>query len=552
MLENKWNNIAPEVPQDFHNKFEDTLKQIEQADSVDKKYKRKKISGRLLIAAAVICTGMAVTVAAKEFFKWNDYLVKRLDPSEEQQETLQESTYIQNIDQSVTQNGVTVTLTDSIQDQGFLYAFFEVKTEDSISMTDHTSFEEMTHFKIDGKEVYAVDDNRFGSFNTGVGQDVLLKTDQNSTHLKYFNACISYDGDYDLSNKTVEITLKNLTEEGDYDTTVITDGTWDFKWTLGAVKPPTTLEVNRKCDFGGYEITVKKMEVTPLLWSLYLDYDEAMKVYEDEKNKFEYTGTDYGMDLCRGDLVVAVGGGVVGDLAGFAASIYMRGIDFINCPTTTLSMIDSSIGGKTAVDLGDTKNIVGAFWQPKLVIVDPDTLATLPRRHFINGLAEAVKASLLADPELFAIFENGDVDAQIGEIICRSLRFKKNIVEQDETEQGMRKALNFGHTIGHGIEAVKGIKGRRTVGLYHGECVALGMLPMIESKALQKRVRAVYRRLGLPTRTTYDKEKVLAEMLHDKKAQSGQITIIKVPGLGCWRAETIPVEGLRPLLGIEE
>ena len=230
----------------------------------------------------------------------------------------------------------------------------------------------------------------------------------------------------------------------------------------------------------------------------------------------------------------------------------MRGIDFINCPTTTLSMIDSSIGGKTAVDLGDTKNIVGAFWQPKLVIVDPDTLSTLPRRHFINGLAEAVKASLLADPELFAIFENGDVDAQIGEIICRSLRFKKNIVEQDETEQGMRKALNFGHTIGHGIEAVKGIKGRRTVGLFHGECVALGMLPMIESKALQKRVRAVYRRIGLPTRTTYDKEKVLAEMLHDKKAQSGQITIIKVPGLGCWRAETIPVEGLRPLLGMED
>ena len=158
-------------------------------------------------------------------------------------------------------------------------------------------------------------------------------------------------------------------------------------------------------------------------------------------------------NMGRGDLVIAVGGGVVGDLAGFAASIYMRGIDFINCPTTTLSMIDSSIGGKTAVDLGDTKNIVGAFWQPKLVIVDPDTLSTLPRRHFINGLAEAVKAGLLADPELFSIFEKEDVDDRIGEIICRSLRFKKSIVEQDETEQGMRKALNFGHTIGHGIEA---------------------------------------------------------------------------------------------------
>ena len=257
-------------------------------------------------------------------------------------------------------------------------------------------------------------------------------------------------------------------------------------------------------------------------------------------------------NMGRGDLVIAVGGGVVGDLAGFAASIYMRGIDFINCPTSTLSMVDSSIGGKTAVDLDETKNIAGSFWQPKLVIVDPSTLATLPRRQYINGLAELVKASLLADPELFAIFEKGDIDEQIGEIIYRSLRFKKSIVEQDETERGMRKALNFGHTIGHGIEAVKGVKGRRTVGLYHGECVALGMLPMIESKALQKRVRAVYRRLGLPTRTTYDKEKVLAEMLHDKKAQSGQITIIKVPGLGCWRAETIPVEGLRPLLGIEE
>ena len=256
--------------------------------------------------------------------------------------------------------------------------------------------------------------------------------------------------------------------------------------------------------------------------------------------------------MTRKDIVVALGGGVVGDLGGFCAASYMRGIDFVNCPTTTLAQVDSSIGGKTAVDLGDTKNIVGAFWQPKLVIVDPDTLSTLPRRHFINGLAEAVKAGLLADPELFSIFEKEDVDDRIGDIICRSLRFKKSIVEQDETEQGMRKALNFGHTIGHGIEAVKGIKGRRTTGLFHGECVALGMLPMIESKALQKRVRGVYRRLGLPTRTAYDKEKVLAEMLHDKKAQSGQITIIKVPGLGCWRAETIPVEGLRPLLGMED
>ena len=257
-------------------------------------------------------------------------------------------------------------------------------------------------------------------------------------------------------------------------------------------------------------------------------------------------------NMGRGDLVVAVGGGVVGDLAGFAAAIYMRGIDFINCPTTTLSMIDSSIGGKTAVDLGDTKNIVGAFWQPKLVIVDPATLSTLPRRHYINGLAEAVKAGLLADPELFAIFEKGDIDTQISEIIYRSLRFKKNVVEQDETERGMRKALNFGHTIGHGIEAVRGVRGRRTTGLYHGECVALGMLPMIEDTALLKRTRAIYRALGLPTRAGANKKKVLAYMQHDKKARGDHITVIKCPGLGCWRADKIPVTELPALLGIKE
>lgn len=256
--------------------------------------------------------------------------------------------------------------------------------------------------------------------------------------------------------------------------------------------------------------------------------------------------------MTRKDLLVAVGGGVMGDLGGFCASTYMRGIDFVNCPTTTLSQIDSSIGGKTGIDLGDTKNIVGAFWQPKVVLIDPDTLATLPRRHYVNGLAEAVKAGLIADPELFLLFEQGDIDEDIEKIIYRALLVKKNVVEQDEREAGMRAALNFGHTIGHGIEAVKGIKGRRTNGLYHGECVALGMLPMIEDKALAKRTRAVLRKLGLPTRTGVDKQKVLAYMQHDKKSGGGSMTIIKVPGLGCWRADKLPMEQLPTLLGLEE
>ena len=258
---------------------------------------------------------------------------------------------------------------------------------------------------------------------------------------------------------------------------------------------------------------------------------------------------DFGMD--RGDLLVAVGGGVVGDLGGFCAASYMRGIDFVNCPTTTLSQIDSSIGGKTGLDLGDTKNIVGAFWQPRAVLIDPDTLATLPRRQFHNGLAEAVKAGLIADPALFELFETGDIDADIETIIYRSLLVKKKIVEADEREAGARRALNFGHTIGHGIEAVKGVRGRRTNGLYHGECVALGMLPMIEDRKLQKRARAVLRRLELPVRTGLDKQKVLAQMQHDKKGGGDTITVIRVPGLGCWRADTIPMSELPALLGLE-
>lgn len=253
-------------------------------------------------------------------------------------------------------------------------------------------------------------------------------------------------------------------------------------------------------------------------------------------------------NLGRRDLIIAVGGGVVGDLAGFAAATYMRGIDFINCPTTTLAQVDSSIGGKVAVDLGDTKNIIGAFWQPKLVVIDPDTLDTLPRRQYASGLAEAIKAGLLCDPELFCMFEEYPPEQKIEDILYRSLLVKKRIVEQDETEQGMRAALNFGHTLGHGIEAVRGVKGRRKNGYYHGECVALGMLPMIEDKQLAKRVRAVYRKLGLPARAGYNKQKVLEYMRHDKKAAGGLITLVKVPGLGCWRLDKLPLEALEQLV----
>lgn len=146
-------------------------------------------------------------------------------------------------------------------------------------------------------------------------------------------------------------------------------------------------------------------------------------------------------NMTRKDLLVAVGGGVVGDLGGFCAASYMRGIDFVNCPTTTLSQIDSSIGGKTAIDLGETKNIVGAFWQPKVVLVDFDALATLPRRHFVNGLAEAIKAGLIADPELFALFECEHPEENIERIIYRSAIIKPAELESGASSTPAQRAM---------------------------------------------------------------------------------------------------------------
>ena len=244
----------------------------------------------------------------------------------------------------------------------------------------------------------------------------------------------------------------------------------------------------------------------------------------------------------RHDCVVAVGGGVVGDLAGFAASTYMRGISFINCPTTTLSQIDSSIGGKVAINFDNTKNIVGAFYQPECVIADTATLKTLPRRHYINGLVEAVKAGLIADEKLFELFEKNDIERNLEEIILRSLNVKKNIVEQDEKESSLRAVLNFGHTIGHAVESLHMDE------WYHGECVARGMIPMTEDKDTVIRLKAVLSRLGLDYRITDDPQRLFDIMTHDKKAGSDFITAVKVRKPGQVRLVRISYPQLRKIV----
>ena len=243
------------------------------------------------------------------------------------------------------------------------------------------------------------------------------------------------------------------------------------------------------------------------------------------------TMLDHGFS--RKDCVIAVGGGVVGDLSGFVASAYMRGIDFYNIPTTLLSQIDSSIGGKTAINFGGVKNIVGAFYQPKKVLIDPDLLKTLPSRQIANGLAEAIKMSLTSDKELFELFENKDIEANLDEIIIRSLQIKKAVVEQDEKEAGLRKILNFGHTIGHGIESSEGMSE-----LYHGECVALGMLPMC-GEEIRPRVSAVLKKCNLYRELEYNWDKITDAAFHDKKADGNKVTVTLVNEAGNFELKTM-------------
>lgn len=248
------------------------------------------------------------------------------------------------------------------------------------------------------------------------------------------------------------------------------------------------------------------------------------------------------LSFTRKDAVVAVGGGVAGDMAGFASATYMRGIAFYNIPTTLLSQVDSSIGGKTGIDFGEIKNIIGAFHQPKKVIIDPDVLSTLSERHLRNGLAESIKMGITNDAELFEIFERKDYLDRIEEIIERSLKVKRYVVENDEKEMGLRKVLNFGHTIGHAIESSAGLEE-----LYHGECVALGMTYMCGEK-IRDRVIAALKNAGLPTEYKVDKDKIYDALCHDKKSEGKGINIVRSEEIGSFYFENVQPSELMKMI----
>jgi 3-dehydroquinate synthase len=254
------------------------------------------------------------------------------------------------------------------------------------------------------------------------------------------------------------------------------------------------------------------------------------------------------LELDRGDLIVAFGGGVVGDLAGFAAAIYKRGIDFVQIPTTLLAQVDSSVGGKTAIDTPRGKNLVGAFHQPRLVLADLDVLATLPAREMRCGYAEVIKYGLLGDFGFFEWLEaNGSAvlarePAALAHAVARSIEMKAEIVAEDETEQGRRALLNLGHTFGHALEAETGYG----EALLHGEAVAAGMaLAFRFSASLElcqgqdaTRASVAIAAAGLPTtlaevsRRPFDAARLVHHMAQDKKAEGGKLTFILARKLG--------------------
>ena len=250
--------------------------------------------------------------------------------------------------------------------------------------------------------------------------------------------------------------------------------------------------------------------------------------------------------VTKSDVIIALGGGVTGDMAGFAAATFLRGVPYVQIPTTLLAMTDSSVGGKTAIDLSQGKNLAGAFYQPKAVLCDPVVLDTLDEEVFRDGCAEVIKYGILADEELFSHLEATGLSFDRERVIADCVTIKAAYVEEDEFDTGRRQELNLGHTIGHAIEALSGYR------ITHGRAVAAGMA-MIADAACEKgilnaadrdRIRGILEIFGLPVQTDYSKEELVSFMLSDKKRRGNRIRLVVPEKIGRCRLVTVNTDEL--------
>lgn len=246
----------------------------------------------------------------------------------------------------------------------------------------------------------------------------------------------------------------------------------------------------------------------------------------------------------RTDAVIALGGGVTGDMTGFAAATFLRGITYIQVPTTLLAIVDSSVGGKTAIDLPAGKNLVGAFYQPSLVVCDLNTLNTLPKTVFCDGCAEVIKYGVLYDAELFAHLETSGLNFDRENVISRCVELKRNVVSEDEFDNGARQKLNLGHTIGHGIEAQSNFT------ITHGQAVAIGMAIIAKAacKEIYTELIAVLETFGLPISTAFTAKQLYISALSDKKRLGGTVNLIVPKTIGNCYIMPIPVEKLESFI----
>ena len=250
--------------------------------------------------------------------------------------------------------------------------------------------------------------------------------------------------------------------------------------------------------------------------------------------------------VTRADALIALGGGVTGDLGGFAAATYLRGIPFVQLPTTLLAAVDSSVGGKTAVDLPAGKNLAGAFYQPELVLCDLDTLDSLPREIFLDGCAEVIKYAVLGSRELFALLADIPSGKGLEEVTARCVEMKRDFVQSDELDRGARQMLNLGHTFGHAVEA----SSRFT--LSHGKSVAIGMAMILRaacsrglcSAETRDAVIALLQRYGLPTECPYPADMLLGALSADKKIFGTRLNLVVPTDIGACRLLPVGVDEL--------
>jgi len=317
---------------------------------------------------------------------------------------------------------------------------------------------------------------------------------------------------------------------------------------------PSRICVITDSNVAGYYLDALKQKLSGLNIPVFSHIIPAGEEYKNLDTISRIYDTLSNHQFGRDDMIIALGGGVTGDIAGFAAATFLRGIKhLVQIPTTLLAQVDSSVGGKTGVDLPQGKNLVGAFRQPDLVLIDPEVLNTLPENVFKAGMAEVIKYGCISDPEILDMVAKDDYKNRIIELIERCVRIKIKVVEEDETEEGLRRILNFGHTIGHSVEKL----GNFTE-LSHGEAVSIGMAAAVKmgtSIGITKddcygRLAAILQAFSLPMEITHSVDEVYGALLSDKKKQGDSIHFVLIEDFGETVIKKIPVVELKQIMKV--